>query len=241
MSLIALQRDFRAALLGAADQVIEPGLAVYHNAYRVQLSDCLRETFPQLRKWLGDDEFIEAALAHIERVPPNSWTLGHYGEGLDATLSRLYPDDGEVAELAWLEWQLSLAFAGPDAGTPDAASLAATDWDNARLRFVPTLRSGIALTNAGAIWSALAADREPPAAEPLPEPATMIVWRNEFSPSFRTVDDREWNALERMLAGDTFGALCQDFVARLGPEDGVEAAGTMLGQWLRDGMIAEIE
>lgn len=241
MSLIALQREFRASLLAETGDTVSPGLAVYHHAYRAQLVDCLRETFPQLRKWLGDDEFTEAALAHIERVPPHSWTLGAYGDGLDRTVAALYPDDAEVAELAWLEWSLSCAFAGPDAPAISAATLAATDWDEARLIFVPTFGLGTVRTNIGPIWSALAMDEAPPPVEILPQPVTMIIWRHEFSPRFRTIDDEERGAIAQMRGDATFGDLCNAAVARLGVEKGIEQAGLLLGRWLRDGMICEIK
>jgi hypothetical protein len=240
MSLIALQREFRASLLAERGDTVSPGLAVYHHAYRAQLVDCLRETFPQLRKWLGDEEFTEAGLAHIERVPPHSWTLGAYGKRLDQTVAALYPDDAEVAELAWLEWSLSCAFAGPDAPAVPAETLSDTDWDKARLVFVPTFALGTVRTNIGSIWSALAADKKPPPVETLPEPAPLIIWRHDFSPSFRTIDDEELDAIAQMRGGATFGDLCNTTVARLGADEGVEQAGLFLGQWLRDGLIAGI-
>lgn len=241
MSLIALQREIRATLLAEAGDTLSPGLAVYHHAYRAQLVDCLRETFTQLRKWLGDDEFAEAALAHIERVPPHSWTLGAYGEGFDRTVAAIYPDDAEVAELAWLEWSLSCVFAGPDATTIAAEMLADVDWDNARLFFVPTFTLSRVRTNIGPIWSALAADETPPPAEMLPRPASVMIWRHDTSPSFRMIDDEGRDAIAQMRGGATFGDLCNAAVARLGAEKGVERAGLFLGQWLRDGLVASIE
>ncbi len=76
MTLAALQRDFRGWLTDAPvemDQWIGheawPGLAVYHNAYRAQLVDCLRDTFEKTLLWLGEEAFIEAARTHIETTP----------------------------------------------------------------------------------------------------------------------------------------------------------------------------
>jgi hypothetical protein len=243
MSLIALQRDFRRHLLdgaGAVEDWIAPGalagLHVYHNAYRVQLTDCLAETYPQLHAWLGGPGFVEAARCHIERTPPSGWTLGVYGAGFDCTLAGLYPDDPEVPDLASLEWMLAEACEGADAVALPSAAIAGIDWDAARLSFVPTLRIASARTNAGGIWSALSAGTAPPAATLLPEPAAMLVWRQDFTPCFRTIEAIECDALQ--MAADTgFADLCAMLVAARGEEAGVMLAGAMLGQWFTDGMV----
>jgi hypothetical protein len=248
MNLLVTQRSFRRALVGDADDAVThfgdataaPGLAVYHNAYRVQLVDCLRETFEQLNAWLGDEAFTLAALVHIAENPPHGWTLGVYGEGFDTTLTRLYPDDPELAELAWLEWALSRCFSGSDAVPLAAMEVPDIDWDNARLDFVPTLELGTATTNVGAIWSAQSAGEVPPAAERLPLPAALLIWRQDYSPSFRTIDDDERIAIVQMRSGITFGELCLAQVEQLGESEGVNRAGVFLGQWLHDGLVTGI-
>lgn len=244
MSLAAMQRDFRGWLTDATaamDQWVDAdaraGLAVYHNAYRVQLVDCLRDTFEKTLLWLGEDAFIDAARAHIESTPPHGWTLGVYGDGFTHTLSEVYPDDAEVAELAWLDWALSRAFEGPDAAPVSTEALAAVDWDNAGLVFAPTMQIMAANTNAGAIWSALSAQEDPPMAALLPEPGAMLVWRQDFTPCFRTLEATEAFALEQIITGATFGALCLALIERCGEGEGISQAGALLGQWIGDGLI----
>jgi hypothetical protein len=248
MTLAALQRDFRKSLIDEpagmgqwVDKGARPGLAIYHNAYRVQLVDCLLETFEKTHLWLGDDAFTEAARTHIESTPPYGWTLGIYGEGFECTLAALYPDDPEVAELAWLDWALSRAFEGQDAPPLDPVTLQDADWDNAVLKLVPTFRLRSACTNAGAIWSALSAESDVPAAAMLPEPGAMLVWRQEFTPCFRTIEAIERDALRLIEAGESFGALCSILIERSGEDAGVTQAGALLGQWIGDGLIAAVE
>lgn len=246
MTLVALQRDFRNWLIDAPvemDRWVDgagAGLAVYHNAYRVQLIDCLRGTFEKTLLWLGDDAFTDAARCHIESTPPHGWTLGAYGSGFDGTLAALYPDDPEVAELAWLDWALSRAFEGPNAATLGPEALGSVDWDNARLTLNPTFQMANARTNAGAIWFALSQQNDPPAATMLPEPGAMLVWRQNFTPCFRTVEEIERDALALAGAGMSFGTLCSVMVDRCGGDRGVTQAGTLLGQWINDGLIVAI-
>ncbi|MDY7525197.1 DNA-binding domain-containing protein [Sphingomonas sp. 10B4] len=129
--MLTLQRDMRAWLVAAdADaanrygSAAAAGLLVYQNTYRAQLVACLEESFVQTRAWVGGEAFHHAIVAHIERVPPTSWTLDAYPRDFPATLALLYPDDPEVAELAWIEYALGEAFVGPDSRCGRAADQA---------------------------------------------------------------------------------------------------------------------
>lgn len=244
MSLLAMQRDMRAwlvredepaaARLGAG---AAPGLRVHQNNYRAQLVACLTDSFARTNDWLGGEAFEAAAARHIDRVPPSSWTLDAYARDFPATLAALYPDDPEVAELAWIECALGEAFVAPDAEPFSAADLAGVDWDHAVLEFTPTLDLADLTTNAPAIWSALAQEKEPPAAELLDEAGAILVWRSEQVSQFRAIDQVERQALLWVRAGMPFAELCEAMVASWGEEQGVARAGGLLGQWIADGLI----
>lgn len=247
MSLLALQRDMRAWLLGGADdaaarigETAAPGLLVYQNNYRSQLVGCLEESFAKTRAWIGDDAFLRACVAHIDRVPPQSWTLDAYAEGFPASLAARYPGDPEVAELAALELALSDAFVGGDAEPAATAMLAAVDWDTAVLRFHPTLQTMAAVSNATEIWSALAEGEAPPLARRRDAPAAIVVWRRGFLSTFRVTDPAESDALADMQRGLTFGALCTALAAAHGDEAGIAMASSYLARWIGDGLIAGV-
>jgi len=243
MKLQRLQQDFCAYLLdqpSAIEAEVAGDIDVYHHAYRAQLLNCLRDTFEKSWSWLGDEAFEAAACAHIEAHPPHAWTLNVYGEGFDQTLAGLHPDDPEIAELAWLEWTLRRAFDGPDGDSVDPGDLAAIDWDNAVLHLVPTLRLGTVTTNCAALWSALAESETPPAAERLPGPNDIRVWRHGLSAKFRSVDPIEERALRLVLGGADFAELCAVLAAELGDERGTAEIGRILGLWLQEGVLAAI-
>lgn len=247
MSLLALQRTFLAFLL---DQPTElpvcvsgsagPGLAVYHNAYRAQLVACLKDSYERIWAWLGDDAFDAAARVHIDRHAPTSWTLGEYGVGFAGTLDALYPDDPEVAEIAALDWALRRAFDGPDAPPFDRARLAKIDWEDAVIHFVPTLALLPVRTNCGAIWTAIAAGDAVPAAEVLPEPGWVRVWRVDLQPHFATIERAEKDAIQLAASGLSFAVLCDKMAEHIGAEEAVLAAGRYLASWVQDGLIADI-
>jgi len=248
MSLLDLQRDMRAWLvdedavaanrLGGGD--VAAGLRIHLNNFRAQLTACLEESFAHTRAWIGGDAFHHAVVTHVERVHPGSWTLDAYSRDFPATLKLLYPADPEIAELAWIEQALAEAFAGPDTEALTAAELHDVDWDNAVLRFTPTLDLTELTTNAPAIWSALAQGAEPPAVAMLSENGAILAWRDGEMPRFRAIDQIEHQALLRLRASMPFGGLCAGLVELLGEEAGVARAGAMLGQWLADALITSL-
>lgn len=248
MSLLALQRDFRAWIAeesrDAADRIgpgAQAGLDVYQNNYRASLVACLSETFERVRLWLGEERFLATAAAHIDVTPPHAWTLDAYSAGFPETLDLLFGDAPEVVELGWLDLALSEAFVGPDADPLDPATLAMVDWDNAVLRVVPTLTTRSFGTNAAAIWSALSADEMPPPAETLSETTLLLVWRRDFTSCYRTAEPGEALALDLAERGATFGHICARLIEAHGEEEGVGIAGAVLGRWIADGLLVGVE
>ncbi|HWU93959.1 MAG TPA: DNA-binding domain-containing protein [Sphingomonas sp.] len=249
MNLIELQRDMRAwlargdgdAATRLGDEDVAPGLRVHQNNFRASLTACLEESFERTRSWIGGEAFHAAVVAHVERVHPSSWTLDAYPRDFPATLALLYPMVPEIAELAWIDLALAEALVGPDAIALDVADLGNVDWDRAVLAFTPTLDLADLETNAPAIWSALADGSEPPAVTLLPETGAILVWRHGEVPHFRAVDPLERQSLLLARAGMPFSSLCATLTEMLGEQAGIARGGTMLGQWLADGLIVAIE
>ena len=248
MNLLAVQRSMRDHLISGAGEITaqihgdaSPRLAVYHHAYRAQLLDCLRDTFERVWAWLGDTAFEAAARRYIESHPPRSWTLGAYGDNFYRTLSGLYPDDREVAELGWLDWSLRRAFDGRDATPVAAGALSNIDWDHAILCLVPTLRMRSISTNCAAIWTALSEKSTPPAAARLHAPMALRVWRKGFAPHFRAVDSIEQRVLLMACDGASFAAICTAIAERTESARAPEVAGALLAGWLQDGLIIAVE
>jgi hypothetical protein len=247
VSLPELQRAMREHLLtgdrGVAGHVRPDclgGLAVYHHAYRAQLKACLRDTYERVWAWLGDEAFERASALHVEGHPPFSWTLNVYGHDFDETLAELYPNDAEVAELAWLDWAMRRAFEAADHVAVDASALADIDWEQAVFDFDPALKIAVMTTNAAAIWSALAEEVPPPRAECLSTSAQVRVWRTEYSPRFKTMDQPEARALGCALAGAPFAEVCEALLDVVPTGTAAEAAGEILAGWFLDGLITNV-
>lgn len=241
MNLADLQHGFHATLTNAASAPrTSLGNAVYQNNYRAQLVGCLEESYPLLRAFIGQDAFLHAAAAHINRHPPHAWTLDAYADDFGLTLAQLFPDNPDLQELAWTEHALGQAFVDPDAAPVAADALATIDWDHARLQLTPTLHLRGATTNAADLWFALR-DGQTPESEMLPAPGGLLVWRRGFVSCLRALDAIEYGALAHLQRDGSFVGLCALLVERLGEEQGVASTGAMLADWLASELITGVE
>ncbi|QUT07599.1 putative DNA-binding domain-containing protein [Sphingobium phenoxybenzoativorans] len=251
MSLAALQQEFMGHVLDEErplprhwDARMGEGLAIYRNAYRTRLIDALRETSPKTALWVGDEAFAQAAAHRLILHPPQGWTLDLIGEGFVETLEELFAADPDVADLAWLEWAMHLAFTAPDCPPMDAAGFAEAtsdfgeeDWATMRLAFMPSLHVRAVSRDCGALWRALERE-EPPANAPLPEsPMHCIVWREGLEPVFAQVPARDGNHLAAMRAGSSFGEICAALAEELPADQAAAEAGAMLGDWIGRGIV----
>ncbi|GAA4774294.1 putative DNA-binding domain-containing protein [Novosphingobium ginsenosidimutans] len=242
MTLAVLQRAFLAEI--AADDALPPssaGMAIYRNAYRGRLSDALASGFERTKRWVGEEAFEQAAAHYILTNPPHRWTLDLFGEAFPDLLGTLFAEDPEVAELAWLEWQLQQAFAARNAPVLTAADLAEAslsedDW--ARLRFIPAPGFAARQVNFDVVtlWPLLRDEAAASAPARLPESGWLIVWRQDLSPHYRLLDPAEGTALVALAGGESFG----EVAARVGA-DGLPQFGAWFASWLAEGLFSALE
>lgn len=241
-----LQRDFRlwlvtgeaaaAARLPAAHSA---GLTVYQNNYRAQLVGCLQASYPLLRDRMGEDAFLHTAIKHIDAFPPYEWTLDAYAQDFGATLQKLFPENPDLHELAWIELALGSAFVAADAAPLTPAALASLGWDNMRLGLTPSLRLARALTNAADVWHAMSDAGAAPEAAMLAEPGWHVAWRSGFVSCLRAADALEGQALAALAAQGSFAGICDLLAERLGEDAGVARAGALLADWIGAGLVTD--
>ncbi|WP_165323397.1 putative DNA-binding domain-containing protein [Rhizorhabdus phycosphaerae] len=243
MTLAEMQSAFAAFLRSGEEADAPPfgsaGLQIYLNNYRSQLIACLEASYPRTRQWIGEDAFLHAAVAHIDRVHPRSWTLDAYGHDFTETLDALFPDDPEVHDLATLERALEQAFVAADGQSMTLDAVSSIDWDAHPLVFTPSTLLLPVATNVADIWSSLVEGSEalPVVRDSGPE-ASLLVWRRDGESRFRSPGSGEAKALASILATRSFGALCEMLVTEQGFEAGVRSAGLLLRQWISDGIVA---
>jgi len=244
MSLAETQTAFAAFLRSGEEADAPPfaraaGLHIYLNNYRSQLIACLEASYPRTRQWIGDDAFLHAAVNHVDRVHPRSWTLDAYGQDFPDTLDALFPDDPEVRDLAALERALEQAFVAADGTSMTMDAVASVDWDAQPLIFTPSTMVLPVRTDVANLWSWLVEGGETqPAVRDVGPEAGFLVWRRDGESRFRMPEAGEVKALEYVLSTRSFAALCERLVAEQGFETGVQRAGLLLRQWISDGIVA---
>jgi len=249
--LTSLQVSFHNHLLNRpsaiAEEVVAGGritveqrLHIYHNAYRARLLEALQDVYDKTWAYLGDESFENAAREYIEVTPPAHRNLRWYGATFPAWLENKFPQDGDIAELAVLDWQLRLAFDGTDASPilPDSLSaLASADWETVGFKLSPTLHISALNFNSVAIWHAIDQQQTPPASEKLSEPGWLLIWRKVWKTHFRTITAVEKAALLQLSQGTPFAEVCAALIEQFSQTEAAIVAAESLRNWLSDELI----
>ncbi|HUO79441.1 MAG TPA: DNA-binding domain-containing protein [Steroidobacteraceae bacterium] len=255
MTLAELERAVQRHILGGgplpeslAAAVAPPAAerwSVYVEAYRLRLTEALAAQYPALAARAGGSAFAALAGAFIAETPSVHRSIRDYGRELAAHLAAgaRGAEDEMRAELAAFEWRLAAAFdAAPGRPTAPAelAAVAPEAWPGLCFRAVPALGRLATETNAVAVWRAAkaAGDAAPePLADPVAARPGRVEWlilRPALDAEFRSLPPDEAAALDRLLAGEPFGALCE---ALAGPRGEAGAAATAAG-WLKGWLLA---
>lgn len=245
-----VQRRFLAGIVaGDADPeaviVDDPRLSaakrldIYRNNYRASLTGVLADHFERLHAYLGDEQFGNIAAAYVTAHPSTTRNLRHYGGELPGFLTRHFPEDGELAELAALDWALRHAFDAADGAPLDAARVGelGDGWIEATLGLHPSVRLLAMRHNSAAIWNALSAEEEPPEVVSLDRAVSVLVWRDGLQPRFRSLPEEEAIALAMIGEGASFTGLSAAIIDSLGEASAMEMLAAWLGQWLADGVL----
>jgi hypothetical protein len=249
--LAELQRRVRDNVLAGRDAdpaiaIGRPGLAIYANAYRARLTEALRSNYPVLRRVLGDDGFAELALRFIAAEPSPYRSIRWFGDRLPAFMAADAANlpHPALADLARLEWAISLVFDGPDAEPLAAEALAAVvpqDWPGLRLRLHPTLTVLELEWSVEPVWHTVSDDPDAETAAPEALPHAVRVWRRGLSPHWRSIGTQERRLLAALDGGADFASLCAAAAEVTGAEDAAVAVLDLVRSWIADGLLVGLD
>ena len=251
--LSQLQTDFQAYLLDDAqginflnaivnDQKVGAikRLSIYANAYRLRIIEALATAYPKLHSLLGDDYFDSTARSYIKQYPSTYRNMRWVGGEMAAHLQATLPQHPIASEMAQFEWALGIAFDAEDApivSLQDMAKIPPENW--AALTFIlhPSAHLLPLQLNVVQIWNALDCEETPP--NPIQTNAPCLVWRKNLNAHFKSIDVAECAALQLVIAGASFGELCENL-----QKNDYEAAASMqaaqyLSSWLHEGLIVK--
>ena len=212
------QTTFRSALLDP-EQPVPPGLldgagrpagarfSVSRNNVAVSLTEALEQTFPVIRKLIGDENFKPVAGIYLRAQPPASPILSRYGESFPAFLEGFQPlaHLGYLADTARLERALVESYHAADAAPLDPAVFAQTAPDalpRLTLEFAPAVRLLRSPWPIHGIWRYNTEDGAP---QPPHDAQDILVTRPDYDPVPRLLPPGGAAFIAALLRGAPLG------------------------------------
>ena len=158
-------------------------IEVYAEMYWLRMRDVLRDSFPQVRKALGDEDFDALVADFLREHPSTHHSLDRLGAPFPGFLKSASP---EHADTAALEWQRAASFIAPDAPVATFAELQAhpsETWGELFLTAHPSVRVS----------------------------SGKVSWRKGFVVFHSDVKEREVEALRALMKGAPLPELLAPF------------------------------
>ena len=225
-------------LVGDARASAERRIQVYANMYRLRIAEALESQFPRLARVMGADVFGATAVAFVAAVPSRHPSLREIGRGFAAWLAA-DETHAHLAPLARLEWARADVFdlADEEVMVVDALrALPPERFGELPLRLVEAHRFVDADAATLDLWRR-SGDAPSEKADPIDASGGALVWRQDISVYHRGVSAPERAALEALVAGTTFGAICERLAAGRDDAEAATQAFTWLSTWALDGLL----
>ena len=208
---------------------------VYSDAYFLRLRDVLAEDFPQTRRVIGEDRFDKLARDYLRAFPSENPSMRHLGRRMAEFLESKTDVPSYLGQLARLEWLMSRVFDAPDAEATtldDVRIIASERWPLLKFRSIPALTLMHSHWPVHELWSGGVT------ATIRPAPTWIRIWRDrEYQVFHAPICDREAEALQRLIGGEPFAAICGVYGDLPKHEAARESIATLLS-WLERGLIA---
>ncbi len=236
---------FEQDIVSSEDALAEHRLGAYYNAYRIRLIDCLATDFSGLQKVLGDEAFEMMVLDYLKLYPSRHPSVRLVGQHMVEFLLHSELEDRDfLAELADFEWSQGLCFDAADSehifNLEQMAEIAPQAWPQLQLQFHPSLRWLDLHWNVVPYWVALDDKDTLPTKQYAETPTRWLLWRQQMSPHWRSLDVAEAWAIEAASQGASFAELCEGLLEWLGEAQVAVTAAGYLKQWIHDELIVAV-
>jgi hypothetical protein len=213
-------------------------IEVYSGAYFLRLKGVLAEDFPATARVLGEDRFDAMVRQYLRAFPSEHPSVRHLGRKMAEFLDARTDVPPYLGALARLEWLMNEVFDAPDAAAltiDDLRAIAPDRWPYLRFRSITALMLMRAEWPVHELWASGGAAVMRPAL------AWIRVWRDRnYNVFHAAIDAREAQALKRMVAGESFAAICGAY-SDLSEEQAAREAVAKLMLWLECGLITAAE
>ena len=256
-ALTRLQDDFQRRVLGGDAAILDAvvgnatadateRVGIYVHAYSARLVEALENEFLTLRFAAGDDTASEIFHAYVAATPSTLRNVRWYGKDLAQFLRTAAPwrDTPAFAELAWLDWAISVSFDAADEtciAEADIAVIPFERWGEMILRLPHHVRLHTAEWNVWQLRQARDRAQACPKLQRLEFPQTWIVSRQGLEVHYRQLEADEAAALDAVAAGLPFERLCEALCDWHAQEEVALRAAGLLKAWIANGWISGVE
>lgn len=254
-SLLSLQNQFQEFIYSGQSNIkesivptesvsSETRLAIYKDGYRLRLIECLTANYPALHAYLGTEEFEKLSTSYIEAYSSSYRSIRWYGDCLAEFIKRYYAKSCYyLSELAELEWKMTLAFDAADdlvVKVEEMATVPPESW--AEMRFV--LHSSVhrlnCYWNVFPLWQTLVNNQDVPELNDSPIVTSWVLWRGQdYIIQYYSLSEEEAWALDSMIQGLSFGALCEGLCQWVPAEEVGMKAASYLKNWIQNGLLSQ--
>lgn len=225
----------------------ETQLSIYTHAYAARLTEVLANDYPATLMAIGDAQFDQLAADYIRAHPSCYYSLREFGRHLPKFISDLIEQNRDWQDMHWLhelalfEWCLGQAFDVEDATllTEQAmASVPIEAWPELRFTLHPSVQRLDLEWNVPEMWRTLTADEPEQISASRGDASPWLIWREQFTTRFRSMQMDEQLALDKLRGGACFNEVCEVLATQM-REDQVPlyAAGLLKG-WITQGLIS---
>jgi hypothetical protein len=224
------------AIQGASQEELLARLSIYQTAYTARLLEILKKDFPITLKLMGEDSFKNKALEYIANQEAKEFSLRILGQHFPAFLLHSYLS---IANVAQFEWLIDEMLDSEDAELLSLADLQGQGQEelaNYCFQLHSSVRLFANMTNAAELWLAWFNQEELPELESLSDSHTVLVWRQNISPQFRSCLPHEVWILQKIQEGRSFGEICE-LLSELPEEETAGLLVNLIYQWIDEGIL----
>ncbi|MGH8460190.1 MAG: HvfC/BufC family peptide modification chaperone [Stenotrophobium sp.] len=255
--LASLQKEFQryvhhrdgamqTMIVGDVSASAQERLDIYADAYRLRLLEVLGNDFKGLRALARAKKFEQICRDYIEAHPSPHSNVRWYGDSLAQFLREAaqWNTQPALAEMATLDWAISIAFDARDQAVLALDAVAAIPppaWPGMQ----PVLNLSVQCLkqhgNVADIRKAADQKKRVPKLTSMTVASDWLVWRKEMEVFYRAVTPDEAAALSACISGACFAELCEVLLGWHEEANVAMRAATLLRRWVEDEMICAIE
>jgi len=219
-------------------------LAIYRDAYYLNLGNILRKDFGILENILGEDEFEQLTVDYITAYPSSYFNVNEFGRHLPKFLTKNQPyaEQPYLAELAAICWAWTSVLITTDATSisiEQLASIPQESWPALRLVAHPSVKLLQLNWNTAEYWQALQQNKKLPALMQLTKSNYCLIWRKGLQPFCLILSQEAGWVLQAFQAGKTFADVCEGLTEWMPEDEVAQYVVNLLMMWLKEGLFSE--